>query len=56
MGLLHYEFIPRGQIFNEQFNLEVLKRLMEAERWKNFEGLGKPDLDAEPRHHDATTP
>ena len=33
-GVIHYEFVPRGQTVNKEFYLTVLKRLREAVRWK----------------------
>jgi len=33
-GVIHYEFVPRGQTVNKAFYLAVLKRLREAERRK----------------------
>ena len=33
-GVIHYEFIPRGQTVNKEFYLAVLKRLREAVRRK----------------------
>jgi hypothetical protein len=30
-GIVHHEFVPRGQTVNGQFYLEVMKRLREAE-------------------------
>jgi len=33
-GVIHYEFVPRGQTVNKEFYLTVLKRLREAVRRK----------------------
>ena len=33
-GLVHFEFVPQGQYVNQQFYLEVLKRLHDAVRRK----------------------
>jgi hypothetical protein len=37
-GVIHHEFVPRGQAVNGQFYLEVMKRLRQAERRKRPEG------------------
>jgi len=36
-GIVHYEFLPRGQMVNKQFYQEVLARLREAVRRKRPE-------------------
>ena len=36
-GIVHYEFVPRGETVNKQFYLNVLKRLREAVRRKRPE-------------------
>jgi len=36
-GLIHFEFVPQGQTVNQQFYLEVLKRLRDAVRRKRPE-------------------
>ena len=36
-GIVHYEFVPRGDIVNKEFYLNVLKRLREAVRRKRPE-------------------
>jgi hypothetical protein len=36
-GVVHHEFVPRGQTVNGQFYLEVMKRLREAEQRKRPE-------------------
>ena len=33
-GVVHYEFVPRGQTINKEYNVEVLKRLRDAVRRK----------------------
>jgi hypothetical protein len=33
-GIIHHEFLPRGQIVNKEFYLRVMKRLREAVRRK----------------------
>jgi len=33
-GIIHHEFVPRGQTVNKEFYVAVLKRLREAVRWK----------------------
>ena len=33
-GVVHYEFVPRGETVNKEFYLKVLKRLREAVRRK----------------------
>ena len=44
-GLVHFEFVPQGEIANQQFYLEVLKRLRDAvlrerpELWRSGEWL-----------------
>ena len=48
-GVIHYEFVPRGQTINKEFYVAVLKRLREAIRWK------RPQLWMNQRwvlHHD----
>jgi hypothetical protein len=37
MGVIHHEFVPRGQTVSGQFYLEAMKRLREAERRKRPE-------------------
>ena len=36
-GVVHYEFVPRGEAVNKEFYLNVLKRLREAVRRKRAE-------------------
>ena len=36
-GVVHYEFVPRGETVNKEFYLNVLKRLREAVRSKRPE-------------------
>ena len=36
-GIVHYEFVPRGETVNKEFYLNVLKRLREAVRRKRPE-------------------
>ncbi|UYV81907.1 hypothetical protein LAZ67_21000085 [Cordylochernes scorpioides] len=41
-GLVHYEFVPKGQTINQHYYLDVLRRLREAVRQKRPEnGIGK---------------
>ena len=51
-GLVHFEFVPQGQIVNQQFYLEVLKRSRDAVRRK------RPKLSRSGErllHHDNAT-
>ena len=36
-GIVHHEFVPRGETFNKEFYLKVMKRLREAVRRKKPE-------------------
>jgi len=36
-GIIHHEFVPRGETVNKEFYLKVMKRLREAERRKRPE-------------------
>ena len=36
-GIVHHEFVPRGEIVNKEFYLKVMKRLREAVRRKRPE-------------------
>jgi len=36
-GVIHYEFVPRGQTINKEFYVAVLKRLREAIPWKRLQ-------------------
>jgi len=33
-GIVHYEFVPTGQIVNQVYYVELLERLHEKVRWK----------------------
>ena len=36
-GIVHHEFVPRGETVNKEFQLKVMKRLREAVRRKSSE-------------------
>jgi len=50
-GLVHFEFVPQGQTVNQQFYLEVFKRLRDAVRRKRSNLWQSGDWLL---HHDAT--
>jgi len=48
-GIVHYEFVPNGQVVNQVYYLEVLEKLREKVKWK------RPELFANNSwifHHD----
>jgi len=47
-GVIHHEFIPRGQTVNKEFYIAVLKHLREAVRWKR-PVVDEPELGVAPR-------
>jgi len=48
-GIVHHEFVPRGQVVNKQLYQEVLARLREAVRRKRTELWENETLDVAPR-------
>jgi len=48
-GVVHHEFVPRGQMVNKQLYQDVLERLRDAVRRKRPELWEKRDLDVAPR-------
>ena len=52
-GIVHHEFVPRGETVNKEFYLKVMKRLREAVRRKRPEAwTNKPWM----LHHDNAPP
>ena len=51
-GVVHYEFAPRGQTINKEYDVEVLKRLRDAVRRKRLRLWSSGDWFL---HHDNTT-